>query len=694
MALGHLLKPFVQPEELLVVGRVFKELNRGICRFSVTHQERSFVLTLKRIGRGQDFFVVLSRVQPLSVPSEEPPWGLSAETLNDTPFLTGYVDHRQQLRYANKAWIKHCSDVEHEESRRDLAFSMPRLLPLLRRVQRTREAVQDVLSCTMCDTRKETFDVWILPDSGRGEWIVAMPITPYALLKEEAGRSLRIVDKLLKGLPLGVAFFDNTQKLKGFNYLFSSTFQLSEPWLASHPGIEDILHQLRHNRILPEVLDFSAYVRRVQAFFSPSASGMPAHEELVNLPNDRIVRMTLASYLFGGCVLTCEDVTDKLYCERKRSEAGTLFNALVQEADEGVVVVNGDLRVSFMNKACLSLWGVDGETTSCVDQPVFQLLTRFGRGFFYHHLLPFYQQRMVDLVEGRQPATHIVLMACGKLLRVVYAPLATGEHLWRLTDLTAIQECAEAGREALRLSAIADHVMKTWCERAKKKVEARISAATKARENVSRQEGASFHCLDAGKMDEGTPRLSSAFFDEVLRDRKDFWVEQPTLKREKVFLAEVLDEVLLLLDGLIAKKELYVQMLGSFSMHLIVDREFCVQLLSNIIGSVLHEARTFGVVTLSLKRAMAGLVLTVSSATQEDKTAGWQEGVHHFRAWHLGTKLLCQLGEKGGCKVSSVSHRASHISLACTFPLSVVEQSEEEPSATHLLTIPQRREAG
>jgi PAS domain-containing protein len=659
----------------------------------VQHKAHSFVLTVKRVGAAQDFFVVLSLVQPLCTLSEQRPWGLSESVLNGASFLGGYIDHRQRLRYANKAWVKHCTEVAHEERRRDLAFSLQHLLPLLRRAQRTREAVQGVLSCAMRDARKETFEVWVLPGEGRGEWVLAVPITSYARLKDEAGRSLRAMDKLLKGLPLGVAFFDKTQSLKGFNYLFSSIFQLSESWLASHPSIEDILHQLRHKRILPEVLDFSAYVHRVQSFFSSSMSGTPPHEELVSLPNDRIVRVTLASYPFGGCLLTCEDVTDKLYCERKRSEADTLFNVLVKEASEGVIVVSNDLQVAFMNKTCLALWGVDGEVASCVGQPVLQLFTRFRGCLYYRHLFSDYQQRMMSVMEARRPETHTILMAEGTLLRVAYSPLATGEHLWRCTDLTAAQACFEVAREAERLSAIEGHVMQTRCERLKKKVEARVSAVSAAQEAVSGPETSLLLSRDAGREDERKGGLSPAFFDEVLRDWQGTWSEARALKREKVFLAEVLDEVLLALDGLIAKKELYVQMLGSFSLHFILDRGFCVQLLSSTIGAVLHEARTCGVVTLSLRQARGGLVLTVSSPTPEDRMAGWQEGEQHFRAWHLGTTLLSQLSEKGGCSVRSMSYRASHFSLACVFPLSVVERNADAQVSAHLLAIPQRRES-
>jgi signal transduction histidine kinase len=119
-----------------------------------------------------------------------------------------------------------------------------------------------------------------------------------------------------------------------------------------------VLDKQRELRRLPEQADFSAYKAKRKALFTNLIS---MQEELVQLPDETMLRTVIAPHSMGGLFFMFEDVTDKVVLERARNTQTAVQRATLDNLYEAVAVFGADARLKLYNSGFSSIWGVPHE---------------------------------------------------------------------------------------------------------------------------------------------------------------------------------------------------------------------------------------------------------------------------------------------------------------------------------------------
>src|SRR5271166_6316785 len=143
--------------------------------------------------------------------------------------------------------------------------------------------------------------------------------------------------------------------LKFFNTAFAALWGLEAEWLAAEPSFGDVLERLRERRRIPEHADSRAFKReRLQLF----TSLIHRQQELMHLPDDRTLLLSISPHPFGGLTFVYEDVTDRLALERSCNTLTQVRRATLDHLFEGIAVYGSDGRLKLHNPAYLAIWGL------------------------------------------------------------------------------------------------------------------------------------------------------------------------------------------------------------------------------------------------------------------------------------------------------------------------------------------------
>lgn len=118
--------------------------------------------------------------------------------------------------------------------------------------------------------------------------------------------ALKANQDVLKELSAGVCLFDAHGKMIFFNKPFSELWHLETYWLKKEPSFDAYLNKLQEKGFLPQVKDFAQYKKEQADRFSLLAH---ATEELIYLPNNRIIRRLMIPYTQGSVLFVDEDKT-------------------------------------------------------------------------------------------------------------------------------------------------------------------------------------------------------------------------------------------------------------------------------------------------------------------------------------------------------------------------------------------------
>jgi PAS domain-containing protein len=469
----------------------------------------------------------------------------------------------------------------------------------------------------------------------------------------------RSAERLLRGLPMGVAIFDAQQKLVSFNHAFSGMFCLEEPWLEAGPSWGEILDVFRNRRILSEVLDFASYKDQFTPLFQ-NIERSP-HQEFIHLAGECTIRMVLSPHPFSGCVVFFEDVTEKMRLKRRRHEMSLLLNAVTNQSDQGLLVLNSEKRVFLTNQSLQKLWSMTSDLKNMKDQSIFGLLESVQGQFYSKAHRHFFEQALASCLASRVSRSAFILLKGGKVLYVHYAPLPNGDHLFKFSDMTLEFERYEAKKEAFRLISLERIVFS-----------ARLNSLMKTAEHQSVYE----NDLEGGyKSGHSGKWVSSTFLAEAVKEVRRSLSDDYALLRDNFLFSDVLDDVLFLFDGLLTDRKLKLQLLGEFDVSFVMNRVLLTQFLWRAIGYALYEALPGSLVTLGFKNSQEGAALYLTSQVSDKDSWAPHLGVseYTFRPWGLGMTLLSRLGARLNCKVRVLSCHRKHLSFACQFSRQSVE---------------------
>src|SRR5690606_12094179 len=83
------------------------------------------------------------------------------------------------------------------------------------------------------------------------------------------------------------------------------------------------------------------------------------YEEILHIPDGKIIRLLVIPHALGGLIFSFEDVTDKLALERSYNTLIAVQRETLNNLHEGVAVFGEDGRLRLCNPIYQKLWGLN-----------------------------------------------------------------------------------------------------------------------------------------------------------------------------------------------------------------------------------------------------------------------------------------------------------------------------------------------
>jgi len=171
--------------------------------------------------------------------------------------------------------------------------------------------------------------------------------------RAELARHIAAHADVLEKLGTAIIIYGPDQRVLFANSAFSHLWGLEEDWVTSAPTHGALLEELRVRRRLPEQANFQAYKKERLALYT---SLIEPREELVYLPDERVLRMVVYPHPLGGLLYTVEDVTDRLTLERSYNTLIAVQRETLDNLHAAVAVFGADGRLKLHNNAFARMW--------------------------------------------------------------------------------------------------------------------------------------------------------------------------------------------------------------------------------------------------------------------------------------------------------------------------------------------------
>ncbi len=268
----------------------------------------------------------------------------------------------------------------------------------------------------------------------------ARDFTDLEAKEAELTRHAESHSEVLESLAVAIAIFGADTRLNFFNRAFAALWQLDTDWLGTNPTIDELLERLREQRRLPEFVDFRAYKRNVQTMFTSPA---PPPPELMHLPDDRTLRVSVASHPMGGLIFVYDDVTDRLALERSFNTLTEVQRETLDQLKEGIAVYGTDGRLKLSNPAFAAIWRLtpgDLSGEPHLNEIVDKIRPLIDQGGDW----PAQRRELVARVMSHTAIAEQIERRDGAILQFATVPLPDGNILCLYLDVTDTTKLATA----------------------------------------------------------------------------------------------------------------------------------------------------------------------------------------------------------------------------------------------------------
>jgi signal transduction histidine kinase len=303
--------------------------------------------------------------------------------------------------------------------------------------------------------------VTVFPISG-GVAAVAIDLTREQEAREAIERHVRAQGEALNHVRDAVATFGPDQELTFHNRAFRTLFKLDESYLNQRPFHGEILDRLRSARLIPDQANYQAWRASELARYS-SGSDEPS-EEILALPDGRMLRQTRLKHPLGGMILVFGDMTREVALETEFNTLIKVQRATLDKLNEGVAVFSPDGRLRLHNAAFETMWdipaGALGEA-ELFDQVVERCMPLFADREEWAEI----KARVTDVSpESRRAVAREIRRSDDTTLTYLQRPLPDGSTVIAFHDVTAARQLEAALKDRTDALAAAERVKTRFVE--------------------------------------------------------------------------------------------------------------------------------------------------------------------------------------------------------------------------------------
>ena len=297
---------------------------------------------------------------------------------------------------------------------------------------------------TVIDGQRRLLEITELPIAETGSIAgFAFDRTELEQAEDKMTRHVAAHGEVLEKLGTAIVIYGADTTLKFFNSTYAKLWSLDEEWLRTEPTQGEILEELRIHRRLPEQADFRAYKGAQSDLFTSLIEPL---EELLHLPDERVLRMVVNPHPLGGLLYTYEDVTDRMTLERSYNTLIAVQQESLNHLLEAVAVFGGDGRLKLHNPAYQRMWRF--ETEMLKTEPRVTELVEAAKGLFKSgDDWEAFKEKVISRATDHSPRTGRFERTDGTILDYASVPLPDGAVLFSYLDVTDSIEVERALRE-------------------------------------------------------------------------------------------------------------------------------------------------------------------------------------------------------------------------------------------------------
>ena len=501
----------------------------------------------------------------------------------------------------------------------------------------------------------------------------ALDRTDVETAQGELRRHIGAHAEVLENVGSAVAIYGADKRLTFFNAAFAALWGLDAAWLAAEPSFGDVLERLRERRRIPEQADFRAFKReRLQLFTSLIAP----RQELMHLPDDRTLLLSISPHPLGGLTFVYENVTDRLALERSCKSLTQVRRATLDNLFEGVAVYGSDGRLKLHNPAYLEIWGLTQDDVA--GEPHIGEIVDKMRSFLDDGVdWPAMKQRIIARVTARAAASGPLSRTDGSMLQVATVPLPDGNVLLTYLDVTDTARVERALRERNEALETAGRLKSEFIANVSYELRTPLNAVIGFAEILANQY---FGTLNPRQLDHSQSILASArLLMRLINDILDLATIEAgymALETGKVDVSEMLQSVLTLTRERARSQDLELDLRCPPEIGVIeVDERRLKQALFNLISNAIKFTPAGGAIRLEADRTEAALLLTVADtgvgiplADQARVFEKFERGARQSGAG-LGLSLVKSLIELHGGTVVIESASGQGTRITCRLPV-------------------------
>jgi signal transduction histidine kinase len=279
---------------------------------------------------------------------------------------------------------------------------------------------------------RRLLEVCELPDGAGGTIGFAVDRTDLEIAESELARHINAHGQVLENIHAAVAIYGTDKRLSFFNSAFARLWSIEEDWLAGHPSLDEVLERLRERRRIPEFADFRLFKRQQLGLFTSLIE--PQHE-LMHLPDDRTLSVSMSPHPLGGLLFVYEDVTDRLTLERSYNTLIEVQRETLDNLYEGIALFGGDGRLKLHNPGYRKIWGLseaDLEGEPHIGDIVERMRPFYDDGGDW----PAMRQHIIANITAQTPTSGPLDRRDGSVVQLATVPLPDGNVLVTCLDVT------------------------------------------------------------------------------------------------------------------------------------------------------------------------------------------------------------------------------------------------------------------
>ena len=481
------------------------------------------------------------------------------------------------------------------------------------------------------------------PDREGGTIGFAIDRTDREAAEAELQRHISAHGGVLENIHAAVAIYGPDKRLKFCNSAFAVLWGIETDWLATGPSLDELLERLRERRRIPEFADFRAFKRQQLAMFT---SLIEPQQELLHLPDERTLSLSVSPHPFGGLVFVYEDVTDRLALERSYNTLIEVQRESLDNLFESIAVIGSDGRLKLHNPAYRIIWGLS--EADLEDEPHISEIVEKTRRFYEINgpgggNWPILKARIIARISGGALVRDLLDRADGTVLQIATVPLPDGNVLLSYQDVTDTQRVERALRERNEALETAGRLKSEFIANVSYELRTPLNAIIGFAEILANEY---FGALSPRQLDYSRGILDSShrllsLINDIL-DLATIEAGYMALETARIDIPDMLDAVLTLTRERARNQHLELEVdcpadIGAVE----ADERRLKQALFNLVSNAIKFTPPGGVIRLRAERANDELVLSVADTGVGIPAA---DQARIFEKFERGDPSLAQTG--------------------------------------------------